>query len=245
MRYTMTLDALSKASGISIRRIKDLHSVGLLHSPGDPVDLWPEENLKIISDYAGTRQAKWIHKASMRSALIQACIINDPPRTPPAHEVLVESISPTDLVLGTEVLRFTKNDNAVATIDEVIGEALLLLRSTVFIIPQHCVFKALVLMSEGYSPCWVRYFGGCVRTTIDMMGSLTGLTPSQLGSDMALGAAPVFEWACERLGITPVPHHTPKTPDALLTSQEGDQWVEYAVFKTDGVPTVEPIGVLA
>ena len=238
----MNLEELSSKSGISQRRLKDLNSHGLIHSPIG--GLWPEENIDLIERYAGSRQKKWIHKASMRRALIQGCIRGG--NHAPDHTITEKELTPECLLLGTEVLSFTKNDKAAATIDEVISEYLLMIRTSTFFVPQHCVVKALVLLSDGYSPCWIRDMGGGVRTTIDMMGGLTTMTPVSSGTDMAMGVYPVFESACESLGIKPFKHPVPKHPDALLTSKEGENWFEYAVFRDDdsGKTMLEPIGVL-
>lgn len=249
--YSMTIDELSTSIGISKRRIKDLHSSGLIHSPDATTELWPAENVELVSQYAGSRQKKWIHKASMRSALIHACLFGDPSRDTPDHDIIVDAISPADLVSGKTVLRFTKNENSDVTIDELIHESMIKLTShnpiggEIFPVPSKSVIKGLLLMAEGYSPCWARGQNGSIRTTVDMMGTLTSLNPAKVGPHVALGALPVFEWTCERIGIQPIPHPESKHPDALLTRKEGEQWVEYAVFKQDdGEPILEPIGVL-
>ena len=262
MRYSMNIDELSDASGISKRRLKDLHKNGLIHSPLG--DLWPEDNLELISIHAGSRQDKWIHKMSMRSSLIRSCLSGN--RSSSDHEVLTNEICQDDLLYGFDsspykgikkelsssplnygrhVLLFAKNDNSYSTIDEVVFEYLGSHGGIFSSIPPQCIVDALELLDDGYLPCWVRNSGGGFRTTIDMVGDLQQPTPIRFGHEHVLAALPVFIEVCKALGIAFKVHPEPKRPDALLTSKAGQNWCINAVFRgDDGKMHFETIGML-
>ena len=249
----MNIDELCEASGISKRRIKDLQKNGLIHSPSG--DLWPEENVELISSYAGSRQDKWIHKMSMRSSLIRSCLLGQ--RDSLDHDVLVNRVNQDDIFCGKDdlsscelsygkpILKFTKNQKSVATIDEVVSEYLGLSNTRFSRIPSQCIVEALELLDDGYLPCWVRNLGGGFRTTIDMVGDLQSSEPTKFGHEHVLAALPVFIDACRALDIDFKAHPNPKKPDALLTSKVGQNWRINAVFKgDDGKMRFETIGML-
>ena len=238
----MNLTELSKASGVSTRKIRDLHSVGLLHSPVKRK--WPAANVDIINTYALNK--KYIHRDSMRKQILRDIILGR--SRSPVHTVLVEGYSPEDLYAPMPVLNITQNKNSGVSMEELLVTAVEILAEAgnAFYVPRDSITKAMALASNGYNPCWIRSESGNVRTTLDMMGICKG-NYCVLSSDnhRVLGTNAVLEWLCMRLEIEYFEHPKPLFPAAILTQKEGENFWEYAVFKQNGKkPLMEAIGIL-
>ncbi len=237
----MNLECFEAKSEIPRRRLRELHESGLIHSPSQD-GLWPVENLNILSRFSGNR--KYIRRGEMRSSIIRACILED---RKSEMEVIEKVIVPSRCRYAglIDVIKFTRNDNATATLNELVTTWLDRPNNQdAYYIPNHCIDKALTLFSNGYTPCWVYTDGGVVRTTIDVDESLTSTTPQ--GPEEALGVIPIVREVCDQLGIELKTHKSPKRPDALVTSRIGERWFEYAAFrnKETGRTDLELLGVL-